>query len=57
MRSYALTETRNQQGEVFYQAAVAPILRLKESRPSSKIISFNLYKRLMEGLTELKIWL
>jgi len=54
MRSYTLTEARNQQEEVFDQAAVEPVLLTKQSRPSHVIMSFDMYKQLMEKLTELE---
>ena len=54
MRSYTLTEARNQHGEVFDQAAVEPVLLTKQSRPSHVIMSFDTYKQLMERLTKLE---
>ncbi|MCL1472322.1 type II toxin-antitoxin system Phd/YefM family antitoxin [Argonema antarcticum] len=54
MRSYTLTEARNQHGEVFDQAIVEPVLLTKQSRPSHVIMSFDIYRHLMERLTELE---
>ena len=54
MRSYNLTEVCNQNGEVFDQAAVEPVLLTKQSQPSHVIMSFDTYKHLMERLTELE---
>lgn len=54
MRSYTLTEARNQHGEVFDKAALEPVLLTKQSRPSHVIMSFDTYKRLMERLTQLE---
>lgn len=54
MRSYSLTEARNQQEEVFDQATLEPVLLTKQSQPSHVIMSFDTYQHLMERLTELE---
>ncbi|MFB2936223.1 type II toxin-antitoxin system Phd/YefM family antitoxin [Aerosakkonemataceae cyanobacterium BLCC-F154] len=54
MRSYSLTEARNQQEEVLDQATLEPVLLTKQSQPSYVIMSFDTYKQLMERLTKLE---
>lgn len=54
MRSYSLTEARNQQEEVLDQATLEPVLLTKQSQPSYVIMSFDTYKQLMERLRKLE---
>jgi prevent-host-death family protein len=54
MKSYTLTQTRNQHGEVFDQATVEPVLITKQKRPSHVILSVEVYQRLISRLEELE---
>lgn len=54
MKSYTLTQTRNQHGEVFDQAQFEPILVTKQKRPSHVIISAQAYQQLISRLEELE---
>jgi prevent-host-death family protein len=54
MKSYTLTETRNQHGEVFDKAQLEPILVTKQKRPSHVIISAEIYQKLITRLEELE---
>ena len=54
MRTYTLTQTRNQHGEVFDKARVEPILVTKQKRPSHVIISAEVYQQLITRLEELE---
>jgi prevent-host-death family protein len=54
MKSYTLTQTRNQHGEVFDKATVEPVLVTKQKRPSHVILSAKAYQRLIDKLEELE---
>ena len=54
MKSYTLTQTRNQHGEVFDKAQVEPVLITKQKRPSHVIISAETYQQLIARLEELE---
>lgn len=54
MKSYTLTQTRNQHGEVFDRATVEPVLITKQKRPSYVILSAQSYQKLMDKLEELE---
>jgi prevent-host-death family protein len=54
MKSYTLTQTRNQHGEVFDQATVEPVLITKQKRPSHVILSVEAYQRLIARLEQLE---
>lgn len=54
MKSYTLTETRNQHGEVFDNATVEPVLVTKQNRPSHVILSASAYEKLIARLEELE---
>lgn len=54
MKSYTLTQTRNQHGEVFDKATVEPVLITKQKRPSHVILSAKSYQRLINRLEELE---
>ena len=54
MKSYTLTQTRNQHGEVFDKATVEPVLVTKQKRPSHVILSAEAYQKLVERLEELE---
>ncbi|NCO76195.1 MAG: type II toxin-antitoxin system Phd/YefM family antitoxin [Cyanobacteria bacterium] len=54
MKSYTLTETRNQHGEVFDQAQIEPVLVTKQKRASHVIISAQVYQQLITRLEELE---
>ncbi|MDB9313630.1 type II toxin-antitoxin system Phd/YefM family antitoxin [Spirulina sp. CS-785/01] len=54
MKSYTLTQTRNQHGEVFDQATVEPVLITKQKRPSHVILSAEAYQQLVTRLEELE---
>lgn len=54
MKSYTLTQTRNQHGEVFDKATIEPILITKQKRPSHVILSVEAYQRLISRLEELE---
>jgi PHD/YefM family antitoxin component YafN of YafNO toxin-antitoxin module len=54
MKSYTLTQTRNQHGEVFDQATVEPVLVTKQKRPSHVILSAKTYQQLINRLEELE---
>ncbi len=54
MKTYSLTETRNQHGEVFDNAQVEPVLVTKQKRPSHVIISAQAYQELIRRLEELE---
>lgn len=54
MKSYTLTQTRNQHGEVFDQATVEPVLITKQERPSHVILSAQAYQQLVSRLEELE---
>ena len=54
MKSYTLTQTRNQHGEVFDQATVEPVLVTKQKRPSHVILSAEVYQKLIDRLEELE---
>jgi prevent-host-death family protein len=54
MKSYTLTQTRNQHGEVFDQATVEPVLITKQKRPSYVILSAESYQKLIDKLEELE---
>ena len=54
MKTYTLTQTRNQHGEVFDQAQVEPVLVTKQKRPSHVIISAETYQQLIARLEELE---
>ncbi|ELR99105.1 type II toxin-antitoxin system Phd/YefM family antitoxin [Gloeocapsa sp. PCC 73106] len=54
MKTYTLTETRNQHGEVFDVAQVEPVLITKQKRPTHVIISAQTYQKLINRLEELE---
>ncbi|MEL6494361.1 MAG: type II toxin-antitoxin system Phd/YefM family antitoxin [Cyanobacteria bacterium J06623_7] len=54
MKSYTLTQTRNQHGEVFDKASVEPILITKQKRPSHVILAADTYQNLIARLEELE---
>ena len=54
MKSYTLTQTRNQHGEVFDKATVEPVLVTKQKRPSHVILSVEAYQKLIDRLEELE---
>lgn len=54
MKTYTLTQTRNQHGEVFDHAQVEPVLITKQRRPSHVIISAETYQQLIARLGELE---
>jgi PHD/YefM family antitoxin component YafN of YafNO toxin-antitoxin module len=54
MKSYTLTQTRNQHGEVFDKAQIEPVLVRKQKRPSHVIISAETYQQLIARLEELE---
>ena len=54
MKSYTLTQTRNQHGEVFDKAAKEPILITKQKRPSHVILAADTYQQLIDRLEELE---
>ena len=54
MKTYTLTQTRNQHGEVFDKAQVEPVLITKQKRPSHVIISAQTYQQLISRLAELE---
>lgn len=54
MKSYTLTQTRNQHGEVFDRATVEPVLITKQKRPSYVILSAQSYQKLIDKLEELE---
>lgn len=54
MKSYTLTQTRNQHGEVFDLANVEPVLVTKQKRPSHVILSALAYQELINRLEELE---
>ena len=54
MKTYTLTETRNQHGEVFDLAQVEPVLITKQKRPTHVIISAQAYQKLINRLEELE---
>lgn len=54
MKSYTLTQTRNQHGEVFDKAQVEPVLITKQKRPSHVIMSAKSYQQLIAKLEELE---
>ena len=54
MKSYTLTQTRNQHGEVFDKATVEPVLVTKQKRPSHVILSAEVYQKLVDRLEELE---
>ena len=54
MKSYTLTQTRNQHGEVFDKATVEPVLVTKQKRPSHVILSAEVYQKMVDRLEELE---
>lgn len=54
MKSYTLTQTRNQHGEVFDKATAEPVLVTKQKRPSHVILSAEAYQKLVDRLEELE---
>ena len=54
MKSYTLTQTRNQHGEVFDRAKIEPVLVTKQKRPSHVILSAETYQQLINKLEELE---
>jgi len=54
MKTYTLTETRNQHGEIFDLAQVEPVLITKQKRPTHVIISAQAYQKLINRLEELE---
>ena len=54
MKSYTLTQTRNQHGEVFDCAKIEPVLVTKQKRPSHVILSAETYQQLITKLEELE---
>ena len=54
MKSYTLTQTRNQHGEVFDRAAIEPVLITKQKRPSHVILAAETYQQLIVRLEELE---
>ncbi|MBE9166122.1 type II toxin-antitoxin system Phd/YefM family antitoxin [Pleurocapsales cyanobacterium LEGE 06147] len=54
MKSYTLTQIRNQHGEVFDKAIVEPVLVTKQKRPSHVILSAEAYQKLIARLEELE---
>ena len=54
MKSYTLTQTRNQHGEVFDRAIIEPVLITKQKRPSHVILSAEAYQQLIAKLKELE---
>jgi len=54
MKSYTLTQTRNQHGEVFDKATVEPVLVTKQKRPSHVILSAEAYEQLITRLEKLE---
>lgn len=54
MKSYTLTQTRNQHGEVFDRAKIEPVLVTKQKRPSHVILSAETYQHLVTKLEELE---
>lgn len=54
MKSYTLTQTRNQHGEVFNKATIKPILITKQKRPSHVILAAETYQQLITRLEELE---
>ena len=54
MKTYTLTQTRNQHGEVFDKATVEPVLITKQKRPSHVILSADAYQRLIDRIEELE---
>lgn len=54
MKSYTLSQIRNQYVEVFDQAQNEPVLVTKQKRPSHVIISAYTYQQLITRLEELE---
>ena len=54
MKTYTLTQTRNQHGEVFDKATVKPVLITKQKRPSHVILSADAYQQSIDRLEELE---
>ena len=54
MKSYTLTQTRNQHGEVFARANIEPVLVTKQKRPSHVILSALAYQKLITRIEELE---
>ena len=54
MKSYTLTQTRNQHGEVFDKATIEPVLITKQKRPSHVILSAEAYQQLVNRLEDLE---
>ena len=54
MKTYTLTQTRNQHGEVFDKATIEPVLVTKQKRPSHVILSADAYQQLITRLEELE---
>ena len=54
MKTYTLTQTRNQHGKVFDKAKVEPVLVTKQKRPSHVILSAETYQKLIDRLEELE---
>ena len=54
MKTYTLTQTRNQHGEVFDNATVEPVLITKQKRPSHVILAATAYQHLIDRLEELE---
>lgn len=54
MKSYTLTQTRNQHGEVFDKVTVEPVLITKQKRPSHVILSAEAYQQLITRLEALE---
>ena len=54
MKTYTLTQTRNQHGKVFDKAKVEPVLITKQKTPTHVIISAETYKQLIVRLEELE---
>jgi len=54
MKSYTLTQIRNQHGEVFDRATVEPVLVTKQKRPSHVILSAEAYQQLITRIEELE---
>ncbi|MEM8832689.1 MAG: type II toxin-antitoxin system Phd/YefM family antitoxin [Cyanobacteria bacterium P01_G01_bin.19] len=54
MKTYTLTQTRNQHGEVFDKATAEPVLITKQKRPSHVILSADAYQQLIDRLEELE---
>ena len=54
MKTYTLTQTRNQHGEVFDKATVEPVLITTQKQPSHVILSAEAYQQLINRLEELE---